>query len=71
MQQVCSYTSSFDTKAQLHNMKTKAEKVFFMTRLNWIDATRFSKQAKRELKLCDLRDISIHYIQIKNIKHQY
>ena len=28
-----------------------------MTRLNWIDATGFGKQAKRELKLCDLCNI--------------
>ena len=34
-----------------------------MARLNWIDATGFGKQAKSELKLCDLRDISVLMLQ--------
>ena len=37
---------------------SKSSKVFWIPRLNWIGATGFSKQAKRELKLWDLRDLS-------------
>ena len=48
---------------------TKPSKIFFMQRLNWIDATEFSKQAKRELKLCDLRHMSKPLYSNKEIKH--
>ena len=37
---------------------SKSSKVFWIPRLNWIGSTGFSKQAKRELKLWDLRDMS-------------
>ena len=37
---------------------TKSSKVFWMPKFNWIGATGFNRQAKRELKFWDLRDLS-------------
>eukprot|EP01083_Nonionella_stella_P310894 1106518_1 len=50
----------------------KSSKVFWMQNLGWIGATGFSKSARRQLRMWDLKDLTKQYIQQKLIKyHQY
>ena len=57
-----------DSSAQVKNAfeGTKSSQVFCIPRLNQIYATGFSKQAKDELKLCDLCDTSKPYSNKKD-----